>query len=318
MRQERKPFLDPMLTGHTPRRASSYASRPTRYFSSRHFIDYSSTFRSKGQPEPLKVQPTEAITPMQQETETIDVSNEVWHKRFTTRLKNIRHQLHLSQTTVLYTMASVVFLIGLAISLGGAFTNRQVAAQVTHLQQQAFESADSTIGTSVSSAVPSSVKPSAATVASYHVSPNIPRYIDIPALNIHSEILSEGVSGGGQLQVPWDIYDTGWYNASAQPGQNGAMLIDGHSGIDGMHGVFYQLGALLVGDQIIITQGNGQKFTYKVVKNQIVNSQDVNMQSMVVSINPNVPGLNLITCTGEQIPGTDQLNERVQVYAILQ
>lgn len=307
-----------MFSGRAPRRASSYASRPTKHFSSRHFIDYSSDSQSGSRPEPLKTRPVAAITPMQQEAGTIDVSSEKWHKHFFAQLKNIRHQLRLSQTMVLYTMASVVFLIGLAASLGGMFTNHQVAAQVTHLQQQTSKSADGVIGAPVSAVVPSSVKPSVATVASYHVSPNIPRYIDIPALNVHSEVLSEGVSGDGQLQVPWDIYDTGWYNASAQPGQNGAVLIDGHSGIDGMHGVFYQLGSVVVGDQIIITQGNGQKFTYKVVKTQIVNSQHVNMQSMVVSINPNVPGLNLITCTGEQIPGTDQLNERVQVYAILQ
>jgi len=213
-------------------------------------------------------------------------------------------------------MAAVVFVAGVAVSLGGLRANRAVAAQVTHLQQQTDAAAASPTGTAA--AAPSAAKPSSAAVAGYTVSPNEPRYIDIPALGIHARVLSEGVSSKNQLQVPWNIYDTGWYNASAQPGQTGAMLIDGHSGINGLHGVFYKLGSLTAGSQITVTRGDGQKFTYTAVKVQTVNVNDVDMQSMVVSAAAGKPGLNLITCTGDQIPGTDELNERVQVYAVMQ
>lgn len=221
------------------------------------------------------------------------------------------------RTVALYAMAALVFVLGLGVSLNGWRTNHAVATQVAHLQQKTAQAATSAIGTGGNAAVPSAAKPSAASVANYAVSPNLPRYIDIPALGVHARVLSEGVSSKNQLQVPWNIYDTGWYNASAQPGQQGAMLIDGHSGINGLKGVFYKLGSLSRGDQITITRGDGQKFTYTVLKVQVVGVDDVNMQSMVVSADANAPGLNLITCTGDQIPGTDQLNERVQVYAAM-
>lgn len=242
-----------------------------------------------------------------------------WFKLPALRPQHLTRSLRAAdrRTALLYGMAALVFVAGLGVSLNGLRANRAVAAQVTHLQRQTDAAAGSTTGASANTAVPSGVKPSASSVAQYAVSPNLPRYIDIPALGVHARVLSEGVSSKNQLQVPWNIYDTGWYNASAQPGQQGAMLIDGHSGIDGLKGVFYKLGSLSRGDQITITRGDGQKFTYTVLKVQVVGVDDVNMQSMVVSADATAPGLNLITCTGDQIPGTDQLNERVQVYAAM-
>jgi len=213
---------------------------------------------------------------------------------------------------VLYMMAATVFVVGLLVSFNGLRTNKQVAAQVKKSQSVSDATADA------STIAPSTTKPTTAQVTNYAVSPNVPRYVDIPKLKVHARTLSEGVDTKGALQVPWNIYDTGWYNASSQPGQNGATLIDGHSGIGGMHGVFYNLASLSAGDQVIVTRGDGQKFTYIVSKVQTVNVQDVDMGSMLVSANTNKPGLNLITCTGDQIPGTDQLNKRVLVYAVMQ
>lgn len=226
--------------------------------------------------------------------------------------KKRRHlKLLIKQTWVLYGMAVTVFVVGLSVSLAGLRTNHDVAKQVKQVQKKAS-------ATESDPAVPSTTKPSTQEVAHYTVSPNIPRYIDIPKLNTHARVLSQGVSKNGQLQVPWNIYDTGWYNASSQPGQNGAMLIDGHSGIGGMKGVFYDLGTLKAGDPITVTRGDGQKFTYAVVTVQTVNVKDANMAGMLVSADTARPGLNLITCAGDRIPGTAELDKRIEVFAVLQ
>lgn len=215
------------------------------------------------------------------------------------------------QTGMLYGMAVFVFALGVLVSWNGARANHQVAAQVENAQQKTETSVSDNV-------VPSTTKPSTAAVASYAVAPNVPRYIDIPKLGVHARILSEGLTKKGELQVPWNVYDTGWYNGSAQPGQNGAMLVDGHSGIGNLHGVFYKISSLVAGDTITITQGNGHKSTYTVAATKILNVADVNMADMLVSADTNKPGLNLITCAGERIPGTTDLNQRAEVYAVLQ
>lgn len=222
-----------------------------------------------------------------------------------------RFGLLFKQTWLLYSMATTVFVVGLVVSIAGLRANHEVAKQVKQVQK-----ADT--ASEPSGAVPSTTKPTPDVVQQYVVSPNVPRYIDIVKLSVHARVFSEGVDRRGQLQVPWNIYDTGWYNASAQPGQPGAMLVDGHSGVNDIHGVFYNLGTLVNGDVITITRGDGAKVTYSVAKVQTVAVNDVNMSSMLVSIDTTKPGLNLITCAGDQIPGTTKLDKRVLVYAVQQ
>jgi LPXTG-site transpeptidase (sortase) family protein len=211
-------------------------------------------------------------------------------------------------------MAGFVFLLGVAVSLNGLRANKQVAAQVTHLQHEQGED-----GTDASAdAPPSTVKPSSNTVASYTVAPNLPRYIDIPKLQVHARVLSMGVDRKNQLRAPGNVFDAGWYNASAQPGQPGAMLVDGHISSWTTKGVFYGLNKLRAGDQITITRGDGQKFTYSVAKTQVYDAKKVDMASLLVSQDTGKPGLNLISCSGDVIPGTSEFDKRIVVYAVMQ
>jgi len=173
-------------------------------------------------------------------------------------------------------------------------------------------------GTLADGAVPSATRPTAKAVQTYTVTPDAPKYLDIPKLHVHTRVLAMGVAKNGALQVPWNIYDTGWYNQSVKPGGAGAMLVDGHSGLGNLHGVFWDLATLQKGDAITVTRGDGERFTYLVANVQTAQVQKVNMASMMVSSDPSKPGLNLITCAGDRIPGTDELNKRVQVYAVLQ
>jgi len=232
-----------------------------------------------------------------------------------TEARPTSHRLRLKlpdrRMALLYGMAVIVFGAGVFVAVNGFHTNQQVAAQVKGQQKQTNASVADHV-------VPTTEKPSSSVVRTYTVAPNVPKYVDIPKLGVHARVLSEGVTKSGALQVPWNIYDTGWYNASAQPGQNGATLIDGHSGIGKTHGVFWRLASLTTGDRITITRGDNQQFTYSVVKVQTVDVNSVDMNSMLVSADTSKPGLNLITCTGDVIPGTESLNKRVQVYAVLQ
>ncbi len=214
-----------------------------------------------------------------------------------------------SRQNMLYAMACLVFILGVGVSLSSFHTNRQVAAQVSH---QTRKDDDDT------SAAPSTAKPSAKDVSSYAVAPNMPRYIDIKKLGVHARVLPMSVTSKNQLRAPGNVFDAGWYNGSALPGQPGAMLVDGHVSSWETNGVFYGLGKLAKGDAITITRGDGKQFTYTVVRNEKYDAGKVDMSSLMVSDDTAKPGLNIITCAGDVVKGTNEFADRQVVYAVQQ
>jgi len=217
------------------------------------------------------------------------------------------------QLVAMYASAAALFMIGGYVAFGGWQANHKVAAQVEQLQKQTSKSSGGE-----EQAAPSTDKPTDAAVRNYAVSPNLPRYIEIAKLGVHARVMPMSVNRKNELQAPTNVYNTGWYNASAQPGQIGAMLIDGHSGIGNFKGIFHDIGKLITGDSITVTRGDGAKFDYKVVRTETVDESKVDMASLLVSADTAKPGLNLITCAGDQIPGTFQLKQRTMVFAVLQ
>lgn len=236
----------------------------------------------------------------------------VHHRAKRLRLKRVFHK-----HTILYAGASLVFIFGMYVGISGMLANRQVATQVKTLQTQAVKGA-STGGTTDGSTPPSTEKPSAAAIRSYTVAPQNPRYIDIPSLKVHARVLAMTVDKHNELQSPYGIYDGGWYTGSSLPGQPGAMLVDGHSGIGNTHGIFHELPRLTIGAHIAITRGDGKQYVYTVVKKEIVDASKVDMSTLLVSQDSSKPGLNLITCAGDWIPGTFSLKQRALVYAVMQ
>lgn len=220
----------------------------------------------------------------------------------------------LSRKTVpLYAAALLIFGFGLYVGIAGLSANKKVTAQAENLAK-ASEQTQVVPG---SSTPPSTDKPSDAVVRSHSVAPTNPRYIEIPSLGVHARVLGMTVDKHNQLQAPYGIYDAGWYTGSAQPGQPGAMLVDGHSGVGKVRGIFHDISQFKPGEEIVITRGDGKKFTYAVVKAEVLDADKVNMASLLVSTDTAKPGLNLITCAGDQVPGTFTLKQRAVVYAVL-
>ena len=166
------------------------------------------------------------------------------------------------------------------------------------------------------SSAPSSTKPTASTINSYSVPPNQPKFISIPAIGVdNAMVIRLGLLKNGSITTPDNIYETGWYENSAAPGQMGAMFIFGHVSSWTADGVFYNLKRLVPGNLIKITRGDNKEFTYKVVALKIYPYTKVDMNQVLAPINKNLPGLNLMTCTGKVIPGTSEFNERLVVFS---
>jgi sortase (surface protein transpeptidase) len=227
----------------------------------------------------------------------------------------------------MFTMAFVIFAVGISVSWMTLRTNSLANTRVAALSSAAVDepatsdvSANASVGnsTKAASTPPSTVKPSAAAVENYAVGPNMPKYLNIPKLGVHARVLSLGLLNSGALATPNNVFDVGWYNESSLPGQPGAELIDGHVSSWTSHGVFYGIKTLTAGDEIQVVTGDNTTYTYKVVSHQVFSHTDVNMQTSITPITPGQPGLNLITCTGDVIPGTSEFNERILVYATLE
>lgn len=162
---------------------------------------------------------------------------------------------------------------------------------------------------------PTAKKPSKNDIDSYTVAPDLPRYIAIPAINVSkTRVLTLGLAKNNQIAVPDNIYDTGWYDGSAKPGQAGAMFIYGHVSSWQANGIFYNLRELKAGDAVNITRGDGKKFSYRVVSTRIYPYNHVDMHTVLAPVDPGTPGLNLMTCTGKVIKGTSEFNERLVVF----
>lgn len=206
--------------------------------------------------------------------------------------------------TILVIAGVFVFIFGITVSIMGMKTNQQVGAQA------ASKSAEYTDEN------PDEKDPGPNAVRDYTVAPDMPRRISIPKIGVNARILAMGVKDDNQLMAPANIYDTGWYQQSAKPGQNGAMLIDGHVSGRTLKGVFSKLDQLGEGDRISVERGDGQLFSYKVVKTQSYPKDAVDMAAAITPVIAGKQGLNLVTCAGTRENGTAGYSERLIVFAV--
>lgn len=207
-----------------------------------------------------------------------------------------------------------LLLVGLALLIGSIYlgvanwlSSRQAAATARH--NIALANAGKP------SPAPATVKPSPAAIAAYSVPATHPRYLKIPKLGVNARVYAVGLTKAGAIGTPDNVFDAAWFNQTSLPGKPGAMLIDGHVSSWTTRGIFYDLKSLSVGDTMHIETGNGTVYQYKVMKTQTYEASSINVQTLLTPIDSQHPGLNLITCAGDVIKGTNDFNKRIVVFA---
>src|SRR6185312_10151766 len=132
-----------------------------------------------------------------------------------------------------------------------------------------------------------------------HLPASVPVAVTIPAIHVHSALQELGLNPDGTVQTPQPgpHYDeAGWFTGSATPGQLGVSVILGHidSAANGPS-VFFHLGAVKPGDQVVVDRADGSRATFTVdgvkefPKNDFPTVQ-------VYRGDPHQAGLRLITC----------------------
>lgn len=128
----------------------------------------------------------------------------------------------------------------------------------------------------------------------------LPVSLSIPAIDVSSDLITLGLATDGTLEVPQpgpDYDKAAWFDGSPRPGAQGPAVIEGHvdSAADGPS-VFYELGALAVGDRIDVAREDGSVVTFQV--NDVRAYPKDEFPTLEVYGNTAGPELRLITCGG--------------------
>ena len=260
------------------------------------------------------VHPVQQVTTVQ--SDAPKVHNEVIHLEREPSARPIPQVLPVNELQqpkksprLLYAAAACIFLLGGSVVLQGFLTNQSAQTQVKALQSSSDDSSGG--------GLPTDEKPKDKNyVANHKVSPFLPRVITISSIGVSARVTQVGIDKEGAMLAPTTAYDAGWYTGSSRPGENGAMVIDGHVRGVGGPGVFSDLDSLKEGDEISIERGDGTKLEYGVVSTETVALSELDMGKLLVSANTALPGLNLITCAGTYDQKNDQFDKRTIVYAV--
>ena len=188
--------------------------------------------------------------------------------------------------------AVLLFAVSVYVAVDGWFSSHGGQTQVSALS--AVPQSTQPQNKSASAAALSEKRPMA--LGSYRVAGELPRVLHIPSLSVVSRVLHLGMASDGSLTAPNDIYDTGWYNASAEPNdKTGAILINGHIEGPTKPGVFAGLGTLKAGEEIVLERGDRRMMTFVVSSVETLKDGPIDTKQLLKSADPNKLGLNLVT-----------------------
>lgn len=134
--------------------------------------------------------------------------------------------------------------------------------------------------------------------------------LQIPALKVDTTIVGVKLQNGS-WDVSWLQNQIGWLSGTAYPTWNGNSVLTGHAvNADGKPGIFSKLKYLQAGEYIFVYD-SGYRYTYKVVSNKSVKSNDISVLK-----HQERAYLTLITCDNYDVKSSTYLN-RVAVSAVL-
>lgn len=126
--------------------------------------------------------------------------------------------------------------------------------------------------------------------------PSVPVRLRIPAIDLDSGLVELGLDQDGTLQVPQGAHPAGWYDGSPTPGSLGPAIISGHVDYGGETGVFYDLRAVAVDDQVAVERLDGSTAVFQVTR--VAQFPKGEFPSTDVYGDLDHVGLRLITCGG--------------------
>ena len=145
---------------------------------------------------------------------------------------------------------------------------------------------------------------------------HVPSTLTIETIGVRATVEQVGVDGNGNMAIPADPHDLGWYAPGSAPGEHGNAVIDGHLDWYGMpQGPFRRLDALEGGDEVDVQAVDGTTFVFHVAGP--ATAVPANARPSGLFSTSGSPTLTLITCGGQWDASTHSYAERHLVNATL-
>lgn len=143
-----------------------------------------------------------------------------------------------------------------------------------------------------------------------------PRRIRLPSLDLDLPVIPVGVAGDGQMAIPEDVDEAGWYRHGPSPGEPGNAVIAGH--VDDREqglGAFRRLGDLEVDDVVVVESADGSTARWRVSGRKTIDKQALEADDLFRRSGR--PQLVLVTCGGEFDANVRSYRSNVVVVADL-
>ena len=138
----------------------------------------------------------------------------------------------------------------------------------------------------------------------------------IDSLGVDAPIDAYGVNQRtGQMAVPENVTDVGWYKFGPSPGESGSVVLAAHVDLAGSGpGVFFALDELEEGDQIVVVHDDGTEAPFRVVARTTYEKEALPLDVIFSREGP--PVLTLVTCGGGFNRDISRYDSNVVVYAV--
>lgn len=143
-----------------------------------------------------------------------------------------------------------------------------------------------------------------------------PKRLIIPSIGVDADVQHVGIARSGNMAVPTNYSDVGWFRHGTIPGEVGSAVVDGHvdNGLS-LPGVFKRLGDVEAGDDVYVEREDGSRLHF-VVESVRSYPYDAVPRELLFD-RADAARLNLISCEGSWLPGEKTYDQRVVVFARL-
>ena len=127
-----------------------------------------------------------------------------------------------------------------------------------------------------------------------------PVSIEIPKIGAESTVFPIGLTPTGELAVPQpgpNLDKAAWFEQSPTPGQPGPSIIEGHVDTESGPSVFYRLGELRPGDEVLVRRQDGTRLTFTVHGVRNVSKSTFPTRLVYGGDDLTTPQLRQITCS---------------------
>jgi sortase (surface protein transpeptidase) len=228
-----------------------------------------------------------------------------------------------SEVLILTVASAVLAGLGVALIMMGALP--QTAAMAA--SASAAQAREAAIGPLPAAMERTAAGPSPAPARSSHrkaakakplLGRSVPVTLEIPAIGVHTRLMSLGLKPDGTVEVPPVAGDApaGWYRNLATPGEPGPAVILGHvdSAREGP-AVFYRLRELRPGDRISVRRADGRTAVFTVRSLARYPKKQFPTEDVYGSATGSE--LRLVTCGGSFDTLRRHYRDNIVVYAAL-